>query len=54
MGEREASALRMQYGLGGGHPMTHREAGERLGLTRERVRQIAKGAPSELADQLGA
>jgi RNA polymerase primary sigma factor len=40
--EREADILRMRYGLTDGEPMTLSAIGEKLGLTRERVRQIEK------------
>ena len=38
--ERERSVLELRYGIGGGEPKTLEEIGRRLGLTRERVRQI--------------
>lgn len=38
--ERESKILRMRYGLDGGAPMTLKEIGARINLTRERVRQI--------------
>jgi RNA polymerase primary sigma factor len=38
--EREAMVLRLRFGLSGEDPKTLKEIGERLGLTRERVRQI--------------
>ncbi len=37
---REAEILRLRYGLDEGEPMTLKEIGARIGLTRERVRQI--------------
>jgi len=37
---RDASILRMHFGFDGGDPMTLEEIGSRLGITRERVRQI--------------
>lgn len=38
--EREAAIVRMRYGLDGKEPMTLKEIGKSIGLTRERVRQI--------------
>lgn len=41
---READVVRLYFGLGGGHPMTLEEIGEKFDLTRERVRQIKEKA----------
>ena len=41
---REASVLRLYFGLGGKHPHTLEEIGETFTLTRERVRQIKEKA----------
>jgi RNA polymerase primary sigma factor len=49
--ERQARILRMRFGLGLDEPMTLKEIGAKLGLTRERVRQIQNEA---LARLLGA
>jgi RNA polymerase primary sigma factor len=54
MDKREAMVLRMRFGLGDEEPMTLNEIGERLGLTRERIRQIEKDALSMLREQLEA
>lgn len=40
--ERDAEVLRMRYGLDAHEPMTLREIGEKLRLTKERVRQIER------------
>jgi RNA polymerase primary sigma factor len=40
LSERERQVLILRYGLGGSEPKTLEEIGRRLGLTRERVRQI--------------
>lgn len=41
---REAEVLRLHYGLGGRRPMTLKEIGKEMGLTRERIRQIRRDA----------
>ncbi len=38
--EREATILRLRYGLDGQEPLTLKQIGKEVGLTRERVRQI--------------
>jgi RNA polymerase primary sigma factor len=48
MDAREAAVLRMRFGIGGEEPKTLKEIGERLGLTRERVRQIENEALRKL------
>jgi RNA polymerase primary sigma factor len=50
--EREATVLRMRFGLGDMEPHTLKEIGEKLNLTRERVRQIETEALQRLADGL--
>jgi RNA polymerase primary sigma factor len=40
LSEREATIIRLRFGLDGGEPRTLEEVGEQLGVTRERVRQI--------------
>jgi RNA polymerase primary sigma factor len=51
--EREASVLRLRYGLYDGQPMTLGDIGKRLRITRERVRQIEKIALRKLNKRLG-
>jgi RNA polymerase primary sigma factor len=48
--ERAAKILKLRYGLAGEDPMTLKEIGERIGLTRERVRQIEHETLSTLRD----
>ena len=52
MGQREATVLRLRFGLSGQEPMTLKEIGEHLNLTRERVRQIEREALSVLSERM--
>jgi len=47
--EREAELLRLRYGLDSGEPKTLQEIGEKMGVTRERVRQLEAEALRKLA-----
>ncbi len=49
MDKREATILRMRFGLNDIPPKTLKEIGESLGLTRERVRQIENEALGKLS-----
>jgi RNA polymerase primary sigma factor len=51
---READILRLRYGLQDGKPMTLKEIGVKMDLTRERVRQIEKEALHKLQRRLHA
>ena len=52
MDPREATVLKMRFGLDDQSPHTLKEIGESLGLTRERVRQIETEALGKLATGL--
>ncbi len=45
---REAEVLKLRFGLNGEEPLTLKQIGERLDLTRERVRQIQRSALAQL------
>ena len=49
---RESRILAMRFGLDNGNPKTLEEVGERIGVTRERVRQIQEQALQKLRVQL--
>ena len=50
--ERESKILRMRYGLDGDEPLTLKEIGVKIKLTRERVRQIECEALRKLEEHL--
>ena len=50
--ERDARVLRLRFGLEGQEPLTLKEIGREIGLTRERVRQIEVEALKKLQNQL--
>jgi RNA polymerase primary sigma factor len=52
MEPREATVLRLRFGLNDEEPKTLKEIGEQLGLTRERVRQIESEALAKLNEGL--
>jgi RNA polymerase primary sigma factor len=49
---REAEVLRSHYGLDGRRPMTLKQIGKKLGLTRERIRQIQRSALTKLYEYM--
>jgi RNA polymerase primary sigma factor len=52
--EREARILRLRFGLGDEEAMTLKDIGARVGLTRERVRQIEAGALRKLNEMMSS
>jgi RNA polymerase primary sigma factor len=52
--EREATIIRLRYGLDGDSPITLKEVGERMGYTKERIRQIERDAIAKLRDRVAA
>ncbi len=50
--DREARVLRLRFGLEGHEPLTLKQIGEVVGLTRERVRQIELEALKKLGKRL--
>jgi RNA polymerase sigma factor (sigma-70 family) len=51
---READVLKLHYGLNGRRPLTLREIAGKLGLTRERIRQIQRNALTKLYEYMNA
>jgi len=49
---REAQILKMHYGLDGKKPLTLRQIAEKMGLTRERIRQIQHDALTKLYEYM--
>jgi RNA polymerase primary sigma factor len=50
--QRESKILRLRYGLEGDPPMTLKEIGAKVSLTRERVRQIEREAIEKIKEHL--
>ena len=49
---REAKIMKMHYGLDGNEPLGLREIGNKLGLTRERIRQIQRDVLTRLYEYM--
>ena len=50
--EEKANILRLHYGLDGNKPLTLKQIGEKLNLTRERIRQIQREALTKLYEYM--
>jgi RNA polymerase primary sigma factor len=50
--DREATVLRMRFGLDGGEPATLKDIADEIGCSRERVRQIVDEALTRLNERL--
>lgn len=50
--ERAARILKMRFGLEGEDPLTLKEIGQKIGLTRERVRQIERDALQRISEAI--
>lgn len=50
LSERERLMLELRFGLGDGQPLTLREVGDRLGMTREGARKMETRAVAKLRD----
>jgi RNA polymerase primary sigma factor len=49
---READVLRLHYGIGEKRPLSLKEIGKKMGLTRERIRQIRRDALTSLFEYM--
>ncbi len=52
--ERESQVLRFRFGINGTEPLTLKQIGAKLGLTRERVRQLQQSALKHLNELMSS
>jgi RNA polymerase primary sigma factor len=52
--EREAQVLKLRFGINGTEPLTLKEIGVKLGLTRERIRQLQQSALKQLNELMSS
>jgi len=53
LGPREAQILKLRFGIDGNEPLTLKQIGDKLGLTRERARQLQQSALKQLNELMG-
>ncbi|MGA2915525.1 MAG: RNA polymerase sigma factor RpoD/SigA [Sedimentisphaerales bacterium] len=54
LGERESQILKLRFGINGIEPLTLKQIGVKLGLTRERVRQLQQSALKQLNELMSS
>ena len=52
LNEREATIVKLRFGLNDGETMTLEQIAERFGVTRERIRQIEENAMKKLREEI--
>ena len=52
--ERESQVLKLRFGINGTEPLTLKQIGAKLGLTRERVRQLQQNALNQLNELMSS
>jgi RNA polymerase sigma factor (sigma-70 family) len=54
LGERESQVLKLRFGINGTEPLTLKQIGVKLGLTRERIRQLQQNALKQLNELMSS